>query len=159
MKIAKWNEKVSAKLDDLCVKNTVRFCNREDGVAFCDKYGTYLLFAPSMHVCTYHGDKAEVSALSRYWDAVQNSEAKLAESSVSGYLMNGGISSKVRRFTSGDVEVYVQERFLRIFPKNTMFYVESPVKPIIAGIWENDRLTIIGIVMPIRKMSEFQIAA
>ena len=96
MKIARWNEKVSAKLDDLCAKNTVRFCNRDDGVAFCDTKGYWLLFAPSMHVCSYHGDNKASPVLSRYWNEALSSNATLPESSVSGYLMNGGISTGER---------------------------------------------------------------
>ena len=63
MKIAKWNEKVSAMLDDLCMENNVRYCNRDDGVVFCDELGTWLLFSPGSVVLSANNGKNCVSAL------------------------------------------------------------------------------------------------
>ena len=148
MKIAKWNEKVSAMLDDLCMKNNVKYCNREDGVVFCDNAGTWLLFSPGSVMLSAGSNKNAVSALSAHWENALNSNGKLAENSISGW-MNG---KKWRKFSNGEMEVYAQEKFLRMFPKNTLFYLESPCKPIVAGIWENDTLTVIGFVLPVRKM-------
>lgn len=150
MKIAKWNEKVSAMLDDLCMENNVKYANREDGVVFCDYSGTWLLFSPGSVVLSAN-PKDSCKALSAYWETALNSDGKLAETSVSGYLSD--TRGRCRKFTSEDMEVYAQEKFLRMFPKNTMFYLESPTKPIVAGIWENGRLTVIGFVLPVRKMN------
>lgn len=154
MKIAKWNEKVSAMLDDLCMENNVRYCNRDDGVVFCDELGTWLLFSPGSVVLSVHGDKNCVSALSAHWENALNSDGRLAQENVSGWL-NG---MKCRKFSDGNTEVYAREKFLRIFPKNTLFYVQGMTKPIVAGIWENDRLTVIGFVLPVLPRTSFEVA-
>ena len=70
--------------------------------------------------------------------------------------MNG---RKCRKFSVDNMEVYAQEKFLRIFPKNTMFYVQSQNKPIVAGLWENEKLTIIGLVLPVLKIGDEFVAA
>lgn len=150
MKTAKWNEKVSAMLDDLCIKNDVKYCNRDDGVVFCDHFGTWLLFSPGSVVISANDGKNIVPGLSAHWENALRSNGKLAETSVSGWMAG----RKCRQFTAGDMEVYAAEKFLRMFPKNAMFYLEAPNKPIVAGLWENDKLTVIGFVLPIRKMDK-----
>lgn len=147
MKIAKWNEKATAMLDKLCAENNVKYANCENGVVFCDPLGTWLVFSPGSVVVSANHGKDMVSGLAKAWENAINSDGKLVESSVSGWMND----RKCRKFTVDDMEVYAQERFLRIFPKNTMFYVQSPYKPIVAGLWENDKLTVIGLVLPIRK--------
>lgn len=155
MKIAKWNEKASAILDKLCMENNVKYCNRDDGVVFCDHLGTWLLYVPEIHVLNANNGKDSIPGLSAAFDRALASDSQLVESSVSGWL--GGM--KCREFTKGDMKVYAQEKFLRKFPKNTMFYVQDEYKPIIAGIWESKKLTVIGFVLPVRLMNRtFEIA-
>ena len=157
MKITKWNEKVSAILDTMLEKDDAVYCNRDDGVVFANKQGTFAMFCPEHTVWTVKpfpvGIEAQrKNALSAIWDKTIQSDSKLADSTEIGTLIQHGNSKrKVRKFNNDylGLSVYVQERFLRQFPANTLYYVSGRNKPVIAGIWENDRLYVIGFVLPI----------
>ena len=148
MKIEKWNAKAAEMLDQLCDNGKIRYCNREDGVLLCDEKGTFLLFVPGSHVLSVNNGKNHISALSQYWDRYTSADSVLSDSDVSGWIDG----MKCRQFCANGVTVYAQEKFLRQFPKNTLYYVKSETDPIICGIWENDVLHVIGIVLPIRLM-------
>jgi len=151
MNITRWNEKVSALADKLCSENGIVYHNRADGVVFCDKHATWLLFCPKSGIASIHANQAKsCSALSAYWEKALRSDGKLAECSASGrFAKTAGRSYKVHQFKSGDLEVYAQDKYIRMFPKNTMFYISGRRDPIVAGIWENDQLHVIGFVMPL----------
>lgn len=151
MKLSKWNEKVHNKLDDLTAGNGAFYCNRDDGVLFTDKSGAWLLFCPGVKMLSANGGKNNRPLLNEYWDRTIRGNGQLSESSEAGTL-NG---EKVHRFSAGDTVVYCADKFLRQFPKNTLFYVESMTRPVTAGIWENGQLTIIGLIMPVFPRSEF----
>jgi hypothetical protein len=154
MKMSKWNEKVCSLMDKLCMDNNIKYFNQDDGALFCDNTGTWLLFSPGSVVLSADSGKNSVPALADYWKRVLESSSTLARENVSGWL-NG---MKCRKFENDDTVVYVREKFLRMFPKNTMFYLQSTTKPIIAGIWENGKLNVIGFVMPVYPKSEFVMA-
>lgn len=151
MKMAKWNEKVFALMEKLCTDNNIKYYNREDGALFCDNTGTWLLFSPGSVVISANNGKDLVPDLNNYWKRALESNSTLARESVSGWL-NG---MKCRKFENDDTVVYAREKFLRMFPKNTMFYLQSTTQPVIAGIWEDGRLYVIGFVMPVYPKSEF----
>lgn len=151
MKMEKWNAKVSAKLEELATKNGAFYCNRQDGVLFADQTGEWLLFCPGSKMLSANNGKNARSVLNNFWENALNSDGTLAENIVSGVLSK----TKVRRFSDGEKVAYCAEKYLKMFPKNTLFYVESMTKPVIAGIWENGVLHIIGLVMPIYPCSEF----
>jgi hypothetical protein len=152
--MVKWNEKVRALMDKLCMDNNIKYYNRDDGALFCDNAGTWLLFSPGSVVISANNGKDSAPVLNSYWERALESNGTLARENVSGWL-NG---MKCRKFENDDVVVYAREKFLRMFPKNTMFYLQGETKPIIAGIWEDGKLNVIGFVMPVRPTSEFVVA-
>ena len=89
MKITKWNEKVSAILDTMLEKDDAVYCNRDDGVVFANKQGTFAMFCPEHTVWTVKpfpvGIEAQrKNALSAIWDKTIQSDSKLADSTEIG---------------------------------------------------------------------------
>ena len=154
MKMSKWNEKVCALMDELCMDNNIKYCNQDDGALFCDNAGTWLLFSPGSVIVSANDDKNSVPALANHWKRAIESDSTIARENVSGWLDG----MKCRKFENDNTVVYAREKFLRMFPKNTMFYLQSTTKPIIAGIWEDGKLNVIGFVMPVYPKSEFVVA-
>lgn len=150
MKLEKWNEKTSAYLDELLSKdqsvkeNAVLYANTKDGVYFADKAGLWARFLPDYQI---------------YSVSPKNSSpylAKVFEESIKTAVLSDSITigiasgKKCRKFQTGNTEVYVYERLLRGFPKNTLFYISGETKPVLCGLWENGVLHTIGLVMPFR---------
>ena len=159
MKIAKWNEKAEKILDRMLEfeDDKLRFCNVENGVLFCDWLGTWCIFCPNSVVAQYgkpQEDVRNVPALEKLYNRAINGSATIADVSKGTVFWNGNRKEKCRKFENENGIAYVREKFLRVFPKNTLFYMESPNKPIICGIWENDRLYTIAIVLPFLLMGE-----
>ena len=147
MTITKWNEKVSAILDKHCMEENIRYANTEDGVYFANKAGYYAYFLPDYHCSSASGNpKNESPMLADIFRSAIDSGV-LARDEESG--KSGG--KLARHFSNGETEAYVYEKFLRVFPKNTQYFISGPTKPVLAGIWGNDRLHVIGLVMPYRK--------
>ena len=46
--------------------------------------------------------------------------------------------------------VYVYDSILNKFPKNALYYISGKSKPVLVGLWENDKLYILGVVLPFR---------
>ena len=60
----------------------------------------------------------------------------------------------VYKFTvPGDwgLDRYIQKRYVRKFPENARFYIPRDTSPVIVGLWEDDRLNVIGCVCPVLK--------
>lgn len=150
MKIAKWNEKAAKILDSMIEKRDLRFRNTDEGVYFANEKGYYAYFLPHVHL-SRGNSPMELSSdgLVKTFDAASH-DAQLATSDTSGEAIVNSRRVKLRKFENADCEVYAQERFLRVFPKNTFFYISGPTKPIVAGIWEDGQLYVIGIVLPVR---------
>lgn len=146
MTIAKWNEKAAAKLAVLCDSGAGIYSNIDDGVVFSDRTGFWFMFAAGQQVLTACPKKAFSDCLARHYEKALTGDAALAESMQAGTV--GG--RKARKFSAGGVDVFVYETILRLFPKNTLFYLASPTAPVVAGLWENGRLHIIGAVAPFR---------
>lgn len=152
MTITKWNEKVSAILDKYCDENIVRYANTEEGVCFTDKAGYSAYFLPKHHCYSVHGKsimenpKSSSPMIAEIFRSAIDSSV-LASNEICG--KSGG--KLARHFSNGETEAYVYEKLLRVFPKNTQYYISGPTKPVLAGIWENDKLHVIGLVMPYRK--------
>ena len=150
MKIAKWNEKANRILDRRISENDpdLRFCNTEDGVLFCDKLGTWCVLARDAVVLSVLGeDERRVPALEKLYAKATSGNSILCDVT-KGRVTPFGYGTSCRKMTNENGEAYVRESFLRMFPANTLFYMSSPTKPIVCGIWENDRLHVIGIVLP-----------
>lgn len=157
MKLEKWYEKAGKILEKQISSDDIRYYSDDDGTVFCNAHGSWCLFDPGSSVLSA-SPKDSMYYLKTLWEKfVVNSYSTLAENIVSGSMCKDG--TKARQFSSGDITVYAAERFLRMFPKNTMFYIEESTKPIICGIWENDKLNIIGFVMPVLNLAGFEAAA
>lgn len=146
MKIAKWNEKVSAMFDDASMydSDNLRYANDSDGAYFCTTpYQAY--FMPGMEILTAKMREDHKAAILPWIFHTAIEKSNLASET------RGKANGKMaRRFSCGDIDVFCYEKFLRVFPKNALFYVSAPTAPILVGLWDNDRLHTIGIVMPFR---------
>lgn len=144
MKIAKWNEKVSAMFDDASMYDSenLHCASDSDGAYFAtDKYSAF--FMPGYDIYTSKpGEDKKGAALPGIFHAAINRAVLASET-------RGKANGKLaRKFTSENATVFCYEKFLRVFPKNTLFYVSAPTAPIVAGIWEDGKLHTLGIVMP-----------
>ena len=163
MKLEKWTEKANKKLDEMLESKNVRFCNLDDGVVFCDDSGTWCMFAPGSVVLSARGDDARRNdRIKNVWKKyVDESDAVLTHG-VKGFTDDNGKKAACTRFpvmnmdgTFSNDSVYVYDRVLNKFPKSTLFYASAPLAPVLCGIWDNDRLHIIGMVYPFIKKNEF----
>ena len=154
MKVKNWNEKAIDICDRLTARGDMRYYNRADGALITDKKGFYALFLPGCAVMSAFGNKKnERAIINDTWEKTINGNAKIADHFSAGYFKREfscetEYSNKIRVLSNDITTVYVQEKFLRMFPANTLYYIEDPRKPVIAGIWENGLLHIIGIVLP-----------
>ena len=147
MKLSQWNERTAAKLEKLAGAGEIVACNTADGVVFSDKAGTWCKYVSGSHLLAACWNREIFAdALRRHWKHAMEADAALADSKQAGTV--GGL--KCCKFSARDftMEVFVYEKILRQFPKNTMFYLQGTNKPVIAGIWEAGQLHIIGLVMP-----------
>ena len=154
MEITKWNEKAIDICDMLACRGDLRYYNRADGALFTDKNGHYALFLPGSVIMSAFGSrKNERDIINTTWETAINGNAKKADHFSAGYFKRDfscetEYSNKIRVLSNDTTTVYVQDKFLRMLPANTLYYIEDPRKPIIAGIWEKGLLHIIGIVLP-----------
>ena len=95
--------------------------------------------------------------LGTFWKAAIEADSKLIRSAVPGTF--SGTKGKIIKLECDDTEAYVQQNYYKLFPANTLFYVSGPAKPVIAGIWENDKLHVIGFILPVRKLDKIFTAA
>ena len=152
MKLDKWNEKTGVYLEKLIQdensKNVVHYCNVNDGVYFCDSSGHWARFLSNQHILITKNNCSKTKATpfleKVFQEAIQSTV--LADSIETGTTGK----AKCRKLTKDNVSAYVYETLLRAFPKNARFYISGPTKPVIVGLWENDRLYVIGLVMPFR---------
>lgn len=150
MKLEKWNEKAAAVLDKLCATSTRwMYASVDNGVVFTDTKGHYALFCDNCTVVSAHDTKEQSDYLRKYWKQFEQSKHELAQDIVSGKFQ-GEKGRKIVKLSRDGMDVYLDRKYYNLFPKNTLFYTESPTSAVLAGIWENDRLHIIGFVLPVR---------
>lgn len=146
MKTEKWYEK-AREIFDQEAYNGIIAANLDNGFLFANSDWTYALFIPGERALFAYNEGAvrKSNTLRVLHDAAIKS-SELATSQRTGYFADR--KCKVRELSNGKQEVYVYEKLLRMFPKNALYYVSGPNSPVVVGIWENDRLYEIGIVMP-----------
>ncbi len=149
MKLAKWNDKTAAYLDELLSREQTKdahviYTNTDKGCFFADKSGLWARFLPEHQIISAN-PQYQSSVLQRIFDNAAH-DAIRAETITIGKAGK----KKCRKFQNGDIEVYVYETLLREFPANADFFISGATKPVIVGLWENGVLHDIGLVMPFR---------
>lgn len=154
MKVEKWYKKAAAIFDAEAEKGVIS-ANCEDGFLFANATGTYALFIPGYSACSAVWESGDVrkSKTLRLLYKYAN-DGILATKQRTGTFPDR--RCKVREFANDSTEVYVYEKLLRIFPKNALYYISSPESPVLVGIWENARLCVIGMVMPMMSNEHFR---
>lgn len=156
MKTEKWYEKAIAMFDEESTNGAIA-ANMEDGFIFANSAGTYALFIPGYSAASAMwevNDMARKSKTLRVLHDQAMQAGELATSEITGSFADR--KCKVRQLSNGKSEVYVYEKLLRMFPKNALYYISSPIAPVIVGIWENDRFHEIGLVMPMYSAEFFR---
>lgn len=146
MKINKWYEKAISIFDSEAEKGIIA-SNLDDGLLFANSIGTYALYIPGYVAASAfceHDTRKSKTLRVLHDQAMKNSE--LVKRQRTGTFADR--KYKVRELFNGHTEVYVYEKWLRMFPKNALFYTTEPNAPVVVCIWENDRFYEIGIVMP-----------
>jgi hypothetical protein len=158
MKLEKWNAKAEKILEDFCAHDTHEkyswaYANTDGGVIFCNPAGTWAMFCPDNQVVSAHPYR-HMDFLRRYWqENVLDANGILVKTVTPGTF--SGDKCKIIELARADgLRVYLQQKFYKLFPANALFYTVAPDKPVIVGLWENDRLHIIGCVQPIRKLNK-----
>ena len=154
MKAEKWYNKAGNIFEEESMKGCIA-TNFESGFLFSNASGTYALFIPGYSAYSTIWDKeARKSNTLRTLYEKTRENAKLATENASGFLSDR--ACKVREFKNETTTVYVYEKLLRMFPKNALFYISERHAPVMVGIWENDRLYEIGMVMPLYTQGNFK---
>lgn len=154
MKTEKWYEK-ACEIFDQEANNEIICANLDDGFLFANSAGTYALFIPGQVALSASCERnARKSHTLRLLHDMAFKSGELATEQRTGYFPDR--KCKVRELRNGKEEVYVYEKLLRVFPKNAMYYISGPQSPVLVGIWENDRLHEIGMVMPMFSNEHFK---
>lgn len=157
MKIERWYEKANAIFDENANTGIIA-ANLDDGFIFANPAGTYALYIPGCSVAGAIWERDDLARKSKTLRVLHDQAMKageLATSERTGTFADR--KCKVRQFSNGKAEVYVYEKLLRMFPKNAIYYISSPIAPVIVGIWENDRFHEIGLVMPMYSAEFFKV--
>jgi hypothetical protein len=157
MKIEKWYEKAISAFEKE-VEDGVIAANLNNGCVYANSSGTYAFYIPGYSVLSAVWEKDKLARKSNtlrllYKQAESNPSASLVTSEKTGRFPDR--KNKVRQLSDGERNVYVYEKLLRLFPKNALFYISSATSPVFVGIWENDRLYPVGLVMPMYSAESF----
>ena len=149
MTSAKWYEK-AGKIFDSMESGSVLFYNAENGMYFSGRDGHKAYYIPDCEVLTSRNDSSQMKSnfLQKvFTDASDKGE--LATEVTNGKVHNDGFSSCALRLSNSENTVYVQERFTREFPANTLYYISGRNKPVLACLEDGGQLYQIAIVMPV----------
>ena len=151
MKVKAWNEKCARTIDAVLASNDMRFYARKDCAIVCPTGDHYFIISAESRMLSAGKDKRETAKLNEYYECILHSDAKLSDKIISGHF--NGCRNKIAKLSAPGVpDVFVQEKFMRAFPKNALYYIEKPASVITVGIWEKGQLHIIGGIMPILPM-------
>lgn len=152
MKLERWIEKMRKRSEEMINNGAALYENTDAGLYFCPKSGTIAYFCADCQIIAPVWDEmaGKVDSLHRYFEAaVKDSTLASARAGVLPGVL-GARDRNVFVFTNEKgVSAVVDKKLLRDFPKNTLFYVSSSIRPVLAGILENGVLNVIGIVCPI----------
>lgn len=142
MKTEKWYTKVNAMFDENASR--VRFDNGTCGAYFAidGNVGYYL---PAQVIMTADARNGARGVIEKNFKLAEN--GTLATSIVRG---RDNKNRRIVKMTSSDgATVYVQEKFIRQFPKNALYYVTSFSAPVFVALENYPRLDPVAIVMPV----------
>lgn len=151
MKFNKWSEKVDRIFEEMANEKTngeIFFQNMPGGAWFCDKKG---VMAYRLEGQTILSAKPQNAVTVFEYLMNETKDAAIAIEKTNGITKEG---HKVCRLSRADrnrqINVYLNPKLMKKFPANTLYYTTAATKAVLAGIWENDKLHIIGLIMPVR---------
>jgi len=154
MKIYKMREKIEKVFEDN--KNRLfAVYNRDSLGLFCvNSYMYYRI--PEIHILT-----ANLDAIRR-GEALCRMDARAprpsdARDPVNGDLITfGSLPGKknIIRLFNGDNYVYIDRKFTRTFPKNTVYFSKGAKDPVTAALIEGETVYAFAVIMPIRVFND-----
>lgn len=148
MKIDKMIEKIEKIFDKTPDADFIGSATLDDGAIFApNPYMIYNL--PDHDILSVKQNEYRVACIKKTWDAgVKNIEKDPATVTV-GYNSRKKL---VKLTCDSDPEfpvVYLQYKFIKSFPKNTVFYIGGPREPVTAAIIENGKKYVFSAILPI----------
>lgn len=148
MKLEKLNEKIKKYFDDN-IYDVIAAGNVGDGFVFTtDRYTMYVVRGEEV-LSDKGAESARAGLLKTYNDIYTGGYVR--GKAIPGKIDNRKII-KVCSTPDGSGGAYIQAKFTKLLPKNTLYYtipereIESPV---VAGIWENDMINPVAVIMPV----------
>ena len=154
MKADQWYKKAQSIFEEEAMQGAIA-ANFDDGFLFSNSAGTYALFIPGYVACSavWKRDMRKSNTLRVLYNRTMIA-GELATKQTPGKFADRKFKS--REFSNKNGKVYVYEKLLRMFPKNALYYISEPTAPVVVGIWENERLYPIGLVMPMYSCEKFE---
>lgn len=146
MKFNKWSEKVDRIFEEMA-NGEIVFQNLPGGAWFSDKKGVMAYHLEGQEILTVKPENAVT-----VFDYLMNDtkDAAIAKKT-NGITKEGRKVCRLSRDNGwGQINVYLNPKLMKKFPANTLYYTTASNKAVLAGIWENDRLHVIGLIMPVR---------
>lgn len=144
MKLEKFVSKLEKLFDDNVSAEHFYFYNDANDLYFCiDPYAVYML--PGHQGLTCKPDTMPIKRLKTAFNETVNN-GKLAKVTKGRDYLN----RCVLKFETETETAYAQEKFFRMFPANTLFYVSGKYSPILCVIEDNKRFTPVAAILPLR---------
>lgn len=144
MTFEKWTVKASAIADEMLMDGC-RAGNYPGGAVVFDKPGHVGYVLEAQEVLTAARDLVPAGSVAAIMDKA--SRGTLAETKRAGITENG---RKAYELTSQGRTVYVQKKYINLFPRNAHFYISGPADVVAVGLMDRGPLHIIGVICPIR---------
>lgn len=147
MKFNKWSEKVDRIFEEMA-NGDIFFQNLPGGAWFSDKKGVMAYHLEGQEILTVKPQNAVT-----VFDYLMNDtkDAAIANEKTNGITKEGRKVCRLSRDNGWrQINVYLNPKLMKKFPANTLYYTTASNKAVLAGIWENDRLHVIGLIMPVR---------
>lgn len=137
-------------------KRSLHYLNEEDGMYFSlDGHVGY--FLPMMYNIKINNGsilslKEAQSTFKDYFDTNDKNTHPPTEITRGkiAHPKKNILRNNILRLKNELCTVYIQEKFIRKFPANTVYYISGPTSPVVAGIWQDDKLYAFAVIMPIR---------
>ena len=146
MKYNRWIEKLSMIAEKM-ISEKCKYCNTEKGAYIASIPGDYAIFYPGYSILGVD-PKQNCPGLQK---VIEESTKKciLADTITQGKTDENKKCKKIEN-RENNICVYVYDSILNKFPKNSIYYVSAKYNPVLVGLWENDQLYILGVVLPFR---------
>ena len=146
MNIEKMIEKINKVFEETSYNDNkiLAHANIDTGALFCvNPYMMYHLYDQSILTARINENESGKKSLMRVWsDALKNNTPGEA---TPGTLYG----KKMIRIYNGIWSAYIDKKFTKGFPKNTVYYSDDPQHGVIAAIIEKDKIYRFALIMPI----------